>query len=219
MKSIEIAGSKRAAEGKKEVKKVRAEGNVPCVLYGGGVNLNFSVPKKSFKNLVYSPNVYLIKLNIDGKEYDAILQEVQYHPVTDEILHVDFISISTDSSIVMDVPVHINGTSEGQRMGGRMVVKSRRLKLKALAANLPDKIEVDVAPLLIGQEVRISDIDLEGVEFLDPSNNIIVAIRTTRVVVEEEEETAEGEGEEGAEGAEGAEGSKEGAEATSEDKK
>jgi large subunit ribosomal protein L25 len=198
MKSIEIIGSDRAAEGKKAVNQVRAAGNVPCVLYGGDENVTFAVPEKSFKKLIYTPEVFIIKLNVDGKEFDAKLQEVQYHPVTDAILHVDFLQISPENPIVMDIPVHIDGTSEGQRMGGRMIVKSRRLQVRALISNLPDRIDIDVTPLIIGEEVRISDMNIEGVEFLEPANNIIVAIRTTRVVVEEEEETAEG-----VEGAEG----------------
>ncbi len=205
MKSIDITASKRAAEGKKEISKLRSEGHVLCNLYGGDENINFSAPELSFRDLVYTPDVYIVKLNIDGAEYEAVMQDIQFHPVTDKILHIDFLQVFPDKEVTMDVPVKVNGTAEGVRMGGRMIIKSRRLKLKALPSALPDRIEVDVTPLVIGQQVRVDDINIEGVEFLDAPNNIIVAIRTTRVVVTPEEEAAEaGEGEAGGEGAEAA---------------
>jgi large subunit ribosomal protein L25 len=204
MKSIEITASKRAAEGKKEINKLRAEGQVLCNLYGGDENINFSAPELSFRDLVYTPDVYIVKLNIDGAEYEAIMQDIQFHPVTDKILHIDFLQVFPDKAVTMDVPVKITGTSEGVRMGGRMILKSRRLKLKALPGALPDKVEVDVTPLVIGQQVRVGDMSIDGVEFLDAPNNIIVAIRTTRVVVSTEEETAEAPEAEGGEAAEAA---------------
>ena len=217
MNSIEIAGSVRTGQGKKAAKEVRSNQMIPCNLYGGSENVKFSAPELSFRDLVYTPNVYIVKLKIDDNEYDAVMREIQFHPVTDKILHIDFMQIFPEKAVTIDIPVRIKGTSEGQRMGGRQLLKSRRLAVKALPADLPDNVEIDVSPLLIGQEVRIKDLTIKGVEFLEPENNIIVAIRTTRVVVEEEE-TTEGEGEEeGAEGAEGAEGkSEEGAKAEGE---
>ncbi len=189
MKSIEITGTKRVAD-KSEAKRLRTQDQVPCILYGGSENVTFSASAMGFKKLVYTPDVHTVKLNIEGNTYDAVLQDIQFHPVTDAILHIDFLQIFPDKPVIIDVPVRAMGTSEGQRMGGKLIVKSKRLKVKALPADLPDYIELDITPLNIGQSIRVEDMKINNVEFLDAPNNIIIAIRTTRVVASPVEEAA-----------------------------
>ncbi|HMT30312.1 MAG TPA: 50S ribosomal protein L25/general stress protein Ctc [Bacteroidia bacterium] len=190
MKSFELSGTKRNGLTKQDTKQLRDAGMIPCVIYGGDENVHFSAPILSFRHLVYSPEVFTVKINVDGKTRNAIMQEIQFHPISDKILHIDFIEIHDDKKVVIDVPISINGTSEGQKQGGKLLSKVRKLKIKALPAHLPDSINIDVTPLGIGQSVRVGDLKFEGVEFLDSANNIIVGIRTTRNVVETPAEAA-----------------------------
>lgn len=190
MKSIEITGTKREAASKKEIKTLRRSDRVLCALYGGAENINFSVPVLDLRKLVFTPEVYIVKLNIDGKNYEAVMGEIQKHPVNEALLHIDFIEVKADKPIVLDIPVHITGTSEGQKQGGKLVTKVRKMKVKALASDMPDTINVDVTPLGIGQNIRVADMKINGVTFLDSPNNIIVGIRVTRNVVESPAEAA-----------------------------
>ncbi|MBL0339730.1 MAG: 50S ribosomal protein L25/general stress protein Ctc [Bacteroidetes bacterium] len=190
MKSLELAGTKREGLTKQHTKKLRDAGMVPCVIYGGDETVHFSAPVLSFRSLVYSPDVHTVKINVDGKIHTAIMQELQFHPVSDKILHIDFLAIHDDKKVVIDIPVKISGTSEGQKQGGKLLSKVRKLKVKAFPTHLPDAVTVDVTNLTIGQSVRVGDLKLEGVEFLDTANNIIVGIRTTRNVVETPAEAA-----------------------------
>lgn len=190
MKSFELSGTKREGLTKQDTKKLRDAGMVPCVIYGGEENVHFSAPILSFRHLVYSPEVYTVKINVDGKTRNAIMQEIQFHPISDKLLHIDFIEIHDDKKVVIDVPVKISGTSEGQRQGGKLLSKVRKLKIKSLPKHLPDAIDIDITPLGIGQSIRVGDLKVNGVEFLDSANNIIVGIRTTRNVVETPAEAA-----------------------------
>ncbi len=184
MKSFELTGTARKNLTKQDTKELRNSEMVPCVLYGGETNIHFSAPVLNFRSLVYTPEVYTVKINVDGKSYDAVMKEVQFHPVTDKLLHIDFIEIHPDKQIVLDVPVKISGTAEGQKQGGKLINKVRKLKIKSLPADLPDAVTIDVTPLEIGDSFRVSDLKIKGVEFLDSPNNIIAGIRTTRNVVE-----------------------------------
>ncbi|MFZ9942511.1 MAG: 50S ribosomal protein L25/general stress protein Ctc [Bacteroidia bacterium] len=184
MKSFELNVTKRAALTKQDTKKLRDSGMVPCVLYGGTENLHFYAPILDFRGLVYTPEVYTVNIHIDGKTHQAVMQEVQFHPVNDSLLHIDFMEINPTKAVVMNVPVKINGTSEGQRQGGKLITKVRKLKVKALVNHLPDAVNVDINSLQIGQSIRVGDLKLDGVEFLDSVNNVIVGVRTTRNVVE-----------------------------------
>ena len=157
---------------------------VPCVIYGGAENVHFSAPTLDFRGLVYTPEVFTVNIHVDGKTHQAVMQEIQFHPVSDKLMHIDFLEINPGKPIVINVPVKINGTSEGQRQGGKLVTKVRKLKVRALANHLPDSVNVDITSLQIGQSVRVRDLKLEGVEFLDSHNNILVGVRTTRNVVE-----------------------------------
>ncbi len=180
MKSISIIGTKRAAQTKQENIQLRAEGKVPCVLYGGKEQIHFSTPALSLKGLVYTPNVYTVELNIEGVIFNALMKDLQFHPVTDNIQHIDFIEIKDDKKITIDIPVKVTGNAVGVRAGGQLVVKSRSLKVSAFAKDLPDNITVSIDKLEIGDDIRVSDIKIKGVEILDSPNNVITGVKTTR---------------------------------------
>jgi large subunit ribosomal protein L25 len=192
MKSVSISGSPRENVGKKDAKKHRVDGKVPCVLYGGKEQTHFVTDEISFKKLVYSPVAYTVKINLGSREVNAILQDIQYHPVSDKILHADFLEIFDDKPVVIHIPVIVTGTSEGVLAGGQFIQKLRKLKIKALPAYLPDEVVVDITPLNINDSIRVSDIKRNNVTFLDPANAVIVGVRVTRVYVEETPVVEEG---------------------------
>lgn len=185
MKTFEIKTTKRNDLSRQGLKDIRERGEVPCVLYGGEESLHFSAPILSFRDLVYTPEVYLVDIDIDGTMHRCAMQEIQFHPVTDAILHIDFLKVEDNKPVVMSIPVQIKGSSEGVRMGGKLLVKARKLSVKALPSDLPDRIEINVEKMMIGDSIRVGDIDMKGVTFLDSPNNIVVAVRVTRQVVEE----------------------------------
>jgi large subunit ribosomal protein L25 len=200
MKSVVVKGQKRETVGKKESKKLRAQEIVPAVLYGGEDPIHFAVPFSELRQLVYTPNVYLIDLEIDGKAYKAMMQDIQWHAVEEQILHIDFLRIQEDKAIKIEVPVKITGFAKGIKSGGKLNTNLRRLKVKALAKDLPDNIEIDITPLGIGQSIKVADIDIPDVEFLDKKSNVVVSIVITRAAksaadeeLEEEEEVEGGE--------------------------
>ncbi len=180
MKSFTLNGDLRAAQSKQELKKLRAEGKVPCVLYGGSEQVHFSAPVLDFKNLVYTPNVYTVELNIAGKTYKAVMKELQFNPVTDALQHIDFMELRDDKPVVMEVPVKVSGNAIGVRAGGALITKLRRLKVSALPKHLPDSIEVKVDNLDIGDDIRVRDLKLEGVTFLDTASSVVTGVKTTR---------------------------------------
>lgn len=185
MKSLTIKGTKRVGLTKQELKKLRADGNVPCVLYGGKENVHFCTEALKLRDLVYSPNVYTVNLDVDGEQHQAVMQDIQFHPVTDKILHIDFLLLQNNKPVSIAVPVSIIGSAEGVKQGGKLIQKMRKMQISALPANLPDAIEIDVTTLGIGQAVKVSNIQRDNITLLDSPNNIIVAVRTTRNVVEE----------------------------------
>lgn len=201
MQSITIKGTKRESVGKVETKALRNADKVPCVIYGGGNTIHFSAEEKAFKNLVYTPNVYTATIELEsGETFNAILQDIQFHPVTDKILHVDFYQLSDDKEVTMNIPVILLGKSPGVSTGGSLRFTNRKLKVKALPANLPDKIEADISKLEIGDKLFISELASGDFTFLHPDNTVVVQVRMARavVVVEETEEAAtEGEATEG----------------------
>lgn len=182
MKTIEIQGSKRPSMTKQSVKALRNNEQVPCVLYGGAEPVHFSAPLASFKGLVYTPDVFMVKLLVDGKEYLSIMQDIQFHPVTDIIQHVDFLEVQNDKPVTILIPLKFTGASEGVKQGGKLVTKVRKLKVKALPAHLPDYVSIDITGLKIGSNVRVRDLNVEGVTFLDSPANVIVGVQTTRNV-------------------------------------
>jgi len=180
MKSITIQGTKRENVGKKSAKALRDAELVPCVVYGGAETLNFSTPEKSFKKLVYTPEAHTVSIEVDGKTIPAVLQDTQFHPITDRILHVDFYKLSEDKPVIMEVPVRITGRAKGVVRGGAMRQSFRKLKLKAIPANLPDEVVIDVTSLNIGNKIYVGDIKNEAYTFMHPDNAVVVAVKMSR---------------------------------------
>ena len=186
MKSVSLSGSLRGNVGKKDAKANRRQGLVPCVLYGGKEQLHFLLEDKAFRKIIFTPEVYLVNLNIDGKEILATLQDVQYHPVTDNILHVDFLEVHIGKPVIIAVPVKIEGTAPGVLKGGRLIFKMRKVKIKAQPEILPDHIIIKIDDLEVGDSVKVGDLKYDNMVFLDAPSTVIVGVRTARAVVEEE---------------------------------
>jgi large subunit ribosomal protein L25 len=193
MKTLEIIGYKRANLGKSVSKQLREEGNVPSVLYGGDEQVHFYVPMIQFRELVYSPDVYFVNLNIEGVEFKAILQDVQFHPVSEIILHADFLQLFDEKPLKMDVPVKLVGVSPGVINGGTLVHKRRTIQVKALPKNIPDAIEVDISALDFHKAVKVEIVEEKDFEILDPGQASIAVVevpRALRAALLEEEEAA-----------------------------
>ena len=180
MKSITIQGTKRESVGKKSTKALRDAELVPCVVYGGGEPLNFSALEKAFKGLVYTPEAHTVSIEVDGQVIPAVLQDIQFHPLTDRIIHADFYRLSDDKPVIMEVPVRITGRSKGVVAGGVLRQSFRKLKVKALPANLPDEVVVDVTPLKIGNKLYVGALKAEGFSFVHPDNAVVVAVKMSR---------------------------------------
>lgn len=180
MKTVEIIGYKRANLGKSEARKLREEGNVPCVLYGGGEQVHFYSPMILFRELVYTNEAHFVHLNIEGEEYQAILQEVQFHPVSEIILHADFLRISEDRKIKMNIPTRLIGQAPGVMKGGTLVRKRASLKAYAFPKDMPDHIDIDVSTLDFHHAVKVADLKIPGVELLDPEQATIATVEVPR---------------------------------------
>ena len=181
MKEINVAGQKRADLGKKASKQLRKQGIVPCNLYGLGLeNVLFTVDAKELKTVTDTPCSYIVDLNLDGTKYTAVLHELQFHPVTDECLHVDFLAVNEQKPIAINVPIKITGHSKGVQLGGKFVQNSRSLRISALMANLPDDVTVDVSPLGIGESIKAGDLSFANLQILSDKNMIICTVRATR---------------------------------------
>ncbi len=185
MKSVSISGSPRANVGKKDAKALRVAELVPCVLYGGKGQIHFSAPATSFKNLIYTPDVNTVEIEVAGQKYHAIIQEAQFHVINDSLLHVDFLEIKAGKPVVMNIPVKTTGTSPGVRAGGKLVKKLKTLKAKGLVEKMPDTIELAIDTLEIGGSIRVKDIKLDGLTFLNAENVTVVSVETTRAVAAE----------------------------------
>ena len=205
MKSITIKGSQRESVGKVSTKALRNAGKVPCVLYGGEKPMHFSADELAFKNLVYTPNAYTAVIELEsGEKFDAVLQDIQFHPVTDKILHIDFYQLFSDKPVTMNIPVRLDGNSPGVRNGGRLLFRKRKLSIKALPDLLPDFITVDISKLRIGGTIAVETLLSDDYTILHPDSTAVVQVKASRNAVDDSEEEEE-EGEEGAaEGAEGA---------------
>ncbi len=182
MKHIELNGQIREASNKATVKAVRRAGQVPCNIYGLGMdNILFTVEAQDLKAITHTPNSYIIDLKLsDRRSGYAVLHEVQYHPVTDEALHADFLFVSEDKPVTIEVPVKVTGHSEGVKMGGKLLVSSRKLRVSAMMNNLPDVLEVDSTHLMIGKQIVAGDLSYEGVTIVSPKATIICSVRPTR---------------------------------------
>ena len=187
MLEINLSGAKRTATGKKASKIMRKEGVVPCNLYGEkkGENglpeaLAFSVPFSELRKAIYTPNVYVVNLNIDGEKHMAIIKEMQFEPVTDAVLHVDFLEITAEKPIVVGIPVSLKGLAAGVRLGGRMSLSVRQLKVKAPYTQIPEKLEVDVTSLEIGKSIKVGNLSYEGLELVTPAEVVVCSVKITR---------------------------------------
>tara|TARA_Y100001968_G_scaffold283365_1_gene281955 strand:+ start:873 stop:1565 length:693 start_codon:yes stop_codon:yes gene_type:complete len=209
MKSLAISVNKRENVGKADSKALRNQGNVPCVLYGGEKQVCFYAHENDFRKLVYTPDVFVVELSINGEKKRAIMQDIQFHPVTEKILHIDFLEVFDDKPIVVSVPVILNGLAVGVRNGGNLMFRRRKIITKGLVNNLPDSIEIDIQHLEIGQFIYIKDLSVEGCQFLAPESSVVVGVKTARAAIEEEIDIEDEESEE-TEGGEGNEGSDEG---------
>lgn len=195
MKSITINGSLRESVGRKSTKALRNADQVPCVLYGGDKTVHFSAAELAFSKLVYTPNAHTVVISLaNGDSYNAILQDIQFHPVTDRILHIDFYQLFDDKEITMDIPVAFTGNSKGVRNGGVLRKNKRSLRIKALPGNLPDFIEADITELKIGNKLYITALESEGYKFMHPDNTVVCLVKRSRTsVADDEEEEEEGE--------------------------
>ncbi|TNE81831.1 MAG: 50S ribosomal protein L25/general stress protein Ctc [Bacteroidetes bacterium] len=180
MKTILLKGHVREDAGTASANQLRDNGMVPCVLYGSGAHVIFSVYSDDFKNLVYTPNTYLVKLDIDGTEYKAVMQDLQFHPVNDSILHVDFLAIDESKPVTLAVPTLVKGNSPGVRSGGRLAIKLKKVRVKAMLNDLPDSVEVDISGLELGKSIKVENVSIPNVELLEASNVAIVTVEATR---------------------------------------
>ena len=190
MKTIEIKGSLRKELGKKDSKQIRKSGNVPCVIYVKENNVHFYAHENSFRDLIYTHEAHLVKLSIDNQEYKAVLQDTQFHPVTDKLIHADFVQIFDNKPVIINVPVTITGEAEGVKTGGKLIVKKRNLKVKGLAENLPEDLVIDVTNLKIAHSIKVADLSYDKIELIDPKMTTVVTVATSRVVLKTEEEEA-----------------------------
>jgi large subunit ribosomal protein L25 len=203
MKTVEIIGFKRANLGKSEAKRIREEGNVPCVLYGGKEQIHFHAPMILFKDVVYTPEARYIELNIEGDVHRAILQDIQFHPVSEIILHADFLEMFDDKPVKMSIPVRAVGTAPGVQKGGRLIMKLPHIDVKALPADMPEYIDVDVSQLELGKTVKVKSLTADKYEILTSPLVSIASVEVPRALKGGAGDE-EGEGEEAAEESEGA---------------
>jgi large subunit ribosomal protein L25 len=208
MKSITIKGSERESVGKKSSRALRNAGKIPCVVYGGETPLHFSADELAFRDLVYTTNAHTVSIELENEnKVDAIMQDIQFHPVTDTILHIDFYQLFKDKELSMEIPVRLEGSAPGVRNGGRLLFRKRKLFIKALPDNLPDFFNVDISELTIGDNITVESLLSDEFTILHPDTTVVVQVKMSRTAIEDELEDEEGEeGEEGVEGEEGAEG-------------
>ena len=187
MKSIDVKGTARTATGKKATQEIRKAGSVPCNLYGEArgenglpVALSFSTTAEELRKLVYSPDIYSVNLNIDGKEYKAVMKELQFHPVTDKLLHVDFYEITEEKPIVMEVPIKLNGLAEGVKAGGKLAASVRKLQVRAVFSAIPERLNIDVTNLGLGKTIKVGELSFEGLELVTSPSVVVCQVKMTR---------------------------------------
>jgi large subunit ribosomal protein L25 len=185
MKSIEIKGvarqiAARSSEQSRALKEIRRNKGVPCVLYGGGENVHFTVANEMLHHLIYTPDIYLVNLDIDGKKIKAVLKDIQFHPVKDSILHIDFLEVIDGKPIVMEVPVQLEGLAEGVKEGGKLTLQMRKLKAKALCDNMPERLVISVSHLGLGKTIKVGELSFEGIELLNAKDNVVCTVKLTR---------------------------------------
>lgn len=180
MKTFDLNGSARADFGKKAAKAIRAEKNVPCVLYGGENNVNFIVSASDLRKLIYTPEVYLVNLTIDGKTSKAIIKEIQFHPVSEDILHMDFLEVTENKPVAIEIPVQLTGLAEGVKAGGKLNLEMRKLRVKGIYTHIPERIVLDVTSLALGKKIQVCDVVLDNLEVLNAKNAVVAQVKMTR---------------------------------------
>ncbi len=219
MKKVSVSGSLRENVGKKDAKAMRRQGLVPCVLYGGEKQIAFSLPELAFKDIIYTPDSCIVNLDIDSKKYSVVLQDAQFHPLNDKVIHCDFLQVFDEKPVKIDLPIELKGNSPGVIKGGKLIIKLRKLRVKGLMDALPARITIDISKLEITDSVKVGDLDVKEIEFLNPHNAVVVIVKSARAAMMapvDAEEDEEGEAGEGAEGTEGTEGAAEGGESKEE---
>jgi len=193
METVKLSAKARVDLGKKGTKTLRKEGMVPCVVYGGEKTIHFAVKTLDLRNLVYTPNVYTAEIEVEGQVVKAILKDIQFHPVSDNILHVDFMELVDGKEISLSVPINITGNAKGVMQGGKLRKNMRRLLVRATPENLPNSIDLDVTPLSIGKSIRVSNVETNNFDILNPASAVIAAVKMARgaVVAAEDEEGEE----------------------------
>lgn len=180
MKTFELKGKVREDLGKKATKAVRVDDNVPCVLYGGEENTHFLVSNADIRKLIYTPEVYLVDLDINGKKCKAIIKDLQFHPVTDNILHIDFLQVSEKKPVTVEIPVKLSGLAEGVRAGGKLSLEMRKLKVRGIYTQIPENIEIDVTSLGLGKSIQVGALSVENLSILNAKNAVVAQVKLTR---------------------------------------
>jgi large subunit ribosomal protein L25 len=190
MKSIEINCSLRTDLGKKSSKELRKAQNVPCVLYGGKENIHFFSHENNFTKLIFTPDAHLVLINVEGKTYKAVLKDIQYHPVSDKIIHIDFTEVADDKKIQIGIPISVHGDSDGVKAGGKLRIRMRKINVRGLAKDIPEVLPIDISPLKIHDSVKVGDLKFDNIELIDPKNQMVLTIATSRVAQKTDEEIA-----------------------------
>ncbi len=193
MKSVEIQGNVRTEVGSKYAKAERKAGNVPCVVYGGEAPIHFSAPTLAFKGLVYTAEAKTAKITVGDATVEAVIQDIQFHPVTDQLMHIDFIQLVEGKPVTMDIPVVLNGQARGVLAGGKLKTILRKLSVRAVPGQFPESIELDITGLRIGKSIRVSDVPAEGFEILNADTAVIVTVKKARGAVDDSDDEEEGE--------------------------
>ena len=180
MKTFALAGQTRTDLGKKATKAVRKAGNIPAILYGGKEEIAFTVKKEDIRNLIYTPDIFVVELTIDGKPYQAIIQDLQFQPVTDEVLHMDFLQVFPDKAITIEVPVKLEGHAEGVKQGGVLSLEIRKLRVKGLYSNVPERLTIDVTELGLGKTIQVGQLAFDNLEVMNAKNAVVCAVKLTR---------------------------------------
>lgn len=210
MKTIAISAEKRTELGKKYTRDLRKANHVPCVMYGGAEVIHFHAHENDFRHIVYTPSAFIIEVDLDGKKHKAVMQELQFHPVTDKLNHIDFVEVFDDKPVTVEIPIKLVGAAIGMKDGGKPRQRRRVLKVRGLVQHLPDELDIDIVDVAIGDVIKIGDLSYDNLEILDPSRSMIFAVVSSRISKGMEMGEAEAEAEEAAaaaaEEAEGAEG-------------
>ena len=181
MKSFDLKGTSRTEVGKKSTNELRKNNGIPCILYGIEKEAKaFAVTTDAVRKLVYTPDIHVVNLTIDGQECTAVLKDIQFHPVKDTILHMDFLQIVADKPIVMEVPTILTGLAAGVKLGGKLQQAIRKIKVKAVYANIPEKLTIDVTELALGKSIKVGELSFEGLELVTPAQTVVCSVAATR---------------------------------------